>query len=78
MAPENPLCDIITPEWAKHAVFYQIFPDRFAQSPSVAKPQHLEPWDAPPTSNGFKGGDLLGIAEHLDYLAGPGRERAST
>ena len=50
MAPENPLCDITTPEWAKHAVFYQIFPDRFAQSPAVAKPAHLEPWDAPPPS----------------------------
>ena len=72
MAPENPLSDITTPDWAKHAVFYQIFPDRFAQSPSVAKPPHLEPWDAPPTNNGFKGGDLLGIAEHLDYLAGLG------
>jgi cyclomaltodextrinase len=29
----------------------------------------MEPWDAPPTYHGFKGGDLLGIAEHLDYLA---------
>jgi cyclomaltodextrinase len=28
----------------------------------------MEPWDAPPTYHGFKGGDLLGIAEHLDYL----------
>src|SRR4029077_1310603 len=26
-------------------------------------------WDAPPTRHGFKGGDLLGIVEHLDYLA---------
>src|SRR6185312_1781004 len=28
----------------------------------------LEPWDAPPTNFGFKGGDLRGIVEHLDYL----------
>jgi neopullulanase len=28
----------------------------------------LEPWDSPPTRHGFKGGDLYGIAEHLDYL----------
>ncbi len=27
------------------------------------------PWDAPPTDHGFKGGDLLGIAERLPYLA---------
>lgn len=57
-----------TPDWVKDAVFYQIFPDRFAQSEKVHKPAHLEPWDAPPTYHGFKGGDLLGIVEHLDYL----------
>jgi neopullulanase len=58
----------ITPEWVHHAVFYQIFPDRFASSPSVKKPSNLEPWDAPPTYQGFKGGDLIGVYEHLDYL----------
>src|SRR5438093_2509104 len=57
-----------TPDWVRDAVFYQIFPDRFAISPRVAKPGPLEPWDAPPTQHGFKGGDLLGIVEHLDYL----------
>lgn len=59
---------IVTPEWVRHAVFYQIFPDRFAQSAHVPKPSNLEPWDSPPSLYGFKGGDLLGIAEHLDYL----------
>jgi len=57
------------PAWVRDAVFYQIFPDRFAQSGRVAKPGPLEPWDAPPTLHGFKGGDLLGVAEHLDELA---------
>jgi cyclomaltodextrinase / maltogenic alpha-amylase / neopullulanase len=57
-----------TPAWVRDAVFYQIFPDRFAASERVAKPGPLEPWDAPPTNYGFKGGDLLGIAEHLDHL----------
>jgi len=57
-----------TPEWVKDAVFYQIFPDRFARSEAVPKPRNLEPWDSPPTEYGFKGGDLLGIVEHLDYL----------
>lgn len=60
--------NVVTPEWVKDAVFYQIFPDRFAQSTRVEKPQNLEPWDAPPTTHGFKGGDLLGVLEHLDYL----------
>jgi len=59
---------VVTPDWVKDAVFYQIFPDRFAKSPSLAKPSNLEPWDSSPTTAGFKGGDLLGIAEHLDYL----------
>jgi len=57
-----------TPEWVRDAVFYQIFPDRFARSGRVAKPSNLEPWDGPPTVYGFKGGDLLGVTEHLDYL----------
>jgi len=63
------LSNIRTPNWVKDAVFYQIFPDRFAKSEQVAKPSNLEPWDSPPTTHGFKGGDLLGVAEHLDYLA---------
>ena len=50
------------------AVFYQIFPDRFAMSPRVARPGPFEAWDTPPTTHGFKGGDLLGIVERLDYL----------
>ena len=57
-----------TPDWVKNAIFYQIFPDRFAFSERVIKPDNLEAWDAPPTVYGFKGGDLLGVAEHLDYL----------
>jgi cyclomaltodextrinase len=60
---------IDTPAWAREAVFYQIFPDRVAASERVIKPGPLEPWDAPPSVHGYKGGDLLGIAEHLDDLA---------
>lgn len=59
---------IQTPEWVRDAVFYQIFPDRFAKSPNLHKPRNLEPWNSPPTSHGFKGGDLIGVVEHLDYL----------
>jgi len=57
------------PAWVGDAVFYQIFPDRFARSSRAQAPGPLEPWDAPPTVHGFKGGDLSGIAEQLDYLA---------
>jgi neopullulanase len=57
-----------TPDWVKDAVFYQIFPDRFAHSSAISKPSHLQAWDSPPTTHGFKGGDLRGVLEHLDYL----------
>jgi len=56
------------PAWARNAVFYQIFPDRFAKSTQVHKPKHVEDWNSPPTPNGYKGGDLLGVAENLDWL----------
>ena len=59
---------IQTPTWVKHAVFYQIFPDRFAQSSRVQKPTNLEPWGSKPTHHGFQGGNLLGVVEKLDYL----------
>ena len=57
------------PDWVADAVFYQIFPDRFARSLKVPQPTNLEPWDAPPTSHGYKGGDLLGVLERLDWLS---------
>lgn len=56
-----------TPRWVQDAIFYQIFPDRFARSkrmPDIG----FEGWDSPPTVQGFKGGDLYGVAEKLDYL----------
>ncbi len=62
------MSEFTTPAWVQNAVFYQIFPDRFASSPKVVKPGNLEAWDASPTVHGFKGGDLLGVVEHLDYL----------
>jgi cyclomaltodextrinase len=57
-----------TPDWVRDAVFYQIFPDRFAHSARIVPPGPLEPWDAPPTFHGIKGGDLYGIVEHLDHI----------
>ena len=60
------------PDWVQDAVFYQIFPDRFARSGRVRAPGPLEPWDAPPTIHGLKGGDLLGIVDHLDHIQSVG------
>jgi cyclomaltodextrinase len=61
---------IETPEWVKHAVFYQIFPDRFNRS---TRTQHVrgirfKPWGSPPEEQGYQGGDLYGIVDRLDYL----------
>ncbi len=60
--------EVQTPAWVRDAIFYQIFPDKFAKSETLHKPSNLEPWNSPPTSHGFKGGDLVGVVEHLDYL----------
>ncbi|MGI9610488.1 MAG: glycoside hydrolase family 13 protein [Acidimicrobiia bacterium] len=57
------------PNWVADAIFYQIFPDRFARSGRVDVGARLEDWDSPPTITGYKGGDLWGVVEKLDYLA---------
>ncbi len=57
-----------TPDWVRDAIFYQIFPDRFARSLTVPKPTHLDAWGARPTPHGYQGGDLVGVGERLDYL----------
>ena len=60
------------PSWFQHAVFYEIFPDRFARGAQkrdiIVDTATLEPWDAAPTAWGYKGGDLWGVIDRLDYL----------
>ena len=65
------------PEWIKSSVFYQIFPDRFARSGKVdVVPEWAYPreWDLLPrgrskfTGQELYGGDLYGVAEHLDHI----------
>jgi len=56
------------PAWVADAVFYQIFPDRFANGDPSNDPPGVQPWGAAPTISGFQGGDLRGIQDHLDYL----------
>lgn len=60
------------PEWLADAVFYQIFPERFANGDRSLDPPEVEPWDAVPTRDNFLGGDLQGIIDHLDHLVGLG------
>jgi alpha-glucosidase len=79
------LADYHPPEWLESAVFYQIFPDRFANGDPANDPTSEEyeyrgqrpktyPWEAAPDDDQFfplvfYGGDLAGIESRLDYLA---------
>jgi cyclomaltodextrinase / maltogenic alpha-amylase / neopullulanase len=56
------------PQWVKDAVFYQIFPDRFANGDLSNDPPNVQPWGTLPTRRGFQGGDLRGITNSFDYL----------
>lgn len=72
------------PDWLADAVFYQIFPDRFADGDPANNVRsgawqcqghavQARGWDEPPglthSSFEFYGGDLQGIVERLPYLA---------
>lgn len=57
------------PEWIDKAIFYQIFPERFANGDKTNDREGVVPWDSMPTRDNFFGGDLKGIADHVDHLA---------
>ncbi|MGJ9457679.1 glycoside hydrolase family 13 protein [Oceanobacillus sp. CF4.6] len=57
------------PEWVKDTVWYQIFPERFANGNVKNNPENVLSWgSAPPSPTNFFGGDFEGVIEHLDYL----------
>jgi len=56
------------PDWTKDAIFYQIFPDRFANGNPSNDPPGTQPWGGVPTTRNFFGGDLEGIISQLDYV----------
>ncbi len=56
------------PDWVHDAVFYQIFPDRFADGDKTNNPPDALPWGGPPSSSKRMGGDIKGILAHLPYL----------
>ncbi len=80
--------DFTTPDWAKGAVIYQIFPDRFHKSGDCDLQGKLEPyvlhenWDeevfwqpnekGEVLNNDFYGGNFKGITEKMDYIASLG------
>ena len=58
------------PEWVSKTVWYQIFPERFANGNAELSPEEALDWDSSitPKTTDFFGGDLQGIIDHLDYL----------
>lgn len=56
------------PYWVQDAIFYQIFPDRFANGDPRNDPSNVEKWGSQPTLWNFQGGDLRGIIQKMDYL----------
>ena len=78
-----------TPQWARGALQYQIFPDRFANGDSFNDVRDAEyaydgchvrkiaDWDAFPEQDDYRhfyGGDLQGVLSKLDYLQSLGVE----
>ena len=77
--------DFQTPDWAKGATIYQVFPDRFHAAGKVDLSGKLEPytvhkywyedveWRPTPEgivlNNDFYGGNFKGITEKMDYIA---------
>lgn len=76
------------PDWAKGAVIYQVFPDRFCRSGETDLTGKLTPytvhedwyeevfWQSTPEglvlNNDFYGGNFRGITEKMDYIASLG------
>ncbi|WP_277678313.1 alpha-glycosidase [Gracilibacillus dipsosauri] len=61
------------PKWVKDTVWYQIFPERFANGDPSLNPEGTLPWGSTdPTPTNFFGGDFQGIIDHLDYLVNLG------
>ena len=77
--------DFHTPDWAKGATIYQVFPDRFNKAGKVDLTGKLEPYTVHPywheevewkpnaegivLNNDFYGGNFKGITEKMDYIA---------
>lgn len=63
----------LIPDWARGAVIYQIFVDRFHRVGELA--EGLSPWGTPPRAHGmFCGGNLKGIRAKADYLKSLGAD----
>ncbi len=65
-AEDHPL--VVPPKWLAGAVFYQVFPDRFANGDPGNDPDPVEPWGSTANLKGFYGGDIAGLSQRLAHL----------
>jgi cyclomaltodextrinase / maltogenic alpha-amylase / neopullulanase len=57
------------PSWVKNTVWYQIFPERFANGNPDNDPEGVLGWNsAAPTPTNFFGGDLDGVIQNIPYF----------
>jgi cyclomaltodextrinase len=61
-----------TPSWVRHAVGYEIFPDRFARGTPPVSREAANRWPGQPTRNALWGGDLRGIVDAAGYVSALG------
>ena len=65
----NPADIFNAPKWVKSTVWYQIFPERFANANPDLNPENTVEWGSiDPEGNTFYGGDLEGVIKNLDHL----------
>ncbi|MFC7322447.1 glycoside hydrolase family 13 protein [Halobacillus campisalis] len=65
----NPIDAFEAPNWVKETIWYQIFPERFANGDPSLDPEGTVVWGSKdPTPTNFFGGDFQGVIDHLDYL----------
>ncbi|MFV0555517.1 MAG: glycoside hydrolase family 13 protein [Lactovum sp.] len=58
------------PDWVKSTVWYQIFPERFANGDRTNDPKNVKEWNPKesPKRQDYYGGDLQGVLDHLDHF----------
>nr|WP_263323345.1 glycoside hydrolase family 13 protein [Neobacillus sp. Marseille-Q6967] len=65
----NPIDIFRAPDWVKNTVWYQIFPERFANGNPKNDPEGALPWgSADPSPSNFFGGDMEGVIDRIPYL----------
>ncbi|MFE8700327.1 alpha-glycosidase [Cytobacillus sp. FJAT-54145] len=57
------------PSWVKDTVWYQIFPERFANGDPTNDSKDTKAWGSEsPTAINYFGGDFQGVMNHIEYL----------